>query len=814
MTVSDTLIRAIESQNQGKLDTAVTLFEKTLKLDPKNAHAYYSLALIALNAGQVPQALELARKGTVAAPLFAPLRYLHGAVLQRMGDKEGALKSFDEALRLQPTYPEVLLNSGALLRSMFRHKEALERFNQILGIDPNHTSALANCGILLTEFKQSAHAIKMFERLIELKPDYDYALGLLFYERMHICDWTGFDDLSAKIVQGVRAGKRVCKSLAFMSASDSASDHQMAARMFADQYCPPAPKKLWNGEKYQHEKMRIAYVSPDFREHPVGHLMAGIFEHHDKSKFETIAISLGIDDNSRLRARMLKAFDKFIDAREMGAEQIARLMRDMEVDIAIDLGGFTSDTRTEVLAFKPAPIQVNYLGYPGTMGTQFMDYILADRHIIPPEHQAFYNEKVAYLPDTYLPTDNSVGPSARTPTRAECGLPDQGFVFCSFSHDYKISPPVFDVWMNLLRKVPGSVLWLVSRGELTQKNLRDAAKAKGVDPARLVFASRVPLVEDHLARYRQADIFLDTHPYNAHTTAADALMVGLPVVTYMGNSFPSRVAGSLLHAVGMPELVAQSLADYEALALSLASNPDRLQSIKAKLAANQRTHALFNTPQFCRNLEAVLVKMHQGLPTAEAPTPSSLPAATASTPTPTLSAKTLRRLHIGGKVRTDGWEVLNVIPAPEVDHLGNAKDLSMFADGTFDVIYSSHVLEHFDYQDELHNTLVEWSRVIKPGGLLQVCVPDLEVLAKLTLNKELATNQRFMVMRMMFGGHINAYDYHQVGLTEEFLRDFLTQAGFEHIERVSPFGLFHDNSNYIYAGELISLNMQARKPAL
>jgi predicted O-linked N-acetylglucosamine transferase (SPINDLY family) len=449
----------------------------------------------------------------------------------------------------------------------------------------------------------------MFERLIKLNPDYDYALGLLFYERMHICDWTDFATLTQQIVDGVRAGKRACKSLAFMSASDSASDHLLAAQVFARHYCPKNAKSFWQGERYRHEKIRIAYVSPDFREHPVGHLMAGVFELHDKSRFETIAISLGIDDQSRLRARMLKAFDKFIDVREMGSEQIAQMMRDMEIDIAIDLGGYTSDTRTDVFSYRPAPVQVNYLGYPGTMGTDYIDYILADRHIIPPEHQQFYSEKVVYLPDTYLPTDGSVCISERTPTRAECGLPETGVVFCSFSHDYKISPPVFDVWMRLLNQVPGSVLWLMSRGELAQRNLRKEAEARGVDALRLVFAGRVPLVEDHLARYRQADMFLDTHPYNAHTTAADALMAGLPVVTYVGNSFPSRVAGSLLNAMGMPELIAHSLDEYEALALKLAQQPALLAEMKARIVANKSSCSLFDTKAFCFNLEAAYVAM-------------------------------------------------------------------------------------------------------------------------------------------------------------------------------------------------------------
>ena len=609
MTLQATLIQALELQAAGQADAAAVLFKEALALDPANAHAHYSLGLLAMNAGDLQQAVQWCDSGVAASPTFAPLHYLRGAVLQAADRKDDALHSFDAALQLKPDYVEVLLNSGALLRSMFRHKEALERFNRILSIDPDHTGALGNCGILLTEFKQNEQAIAMFERLITLNPDYDYGLGLLFYERMHICDWKGFEPACARIAEAVRAGKRACKSLAFMSASDHAIDHQQAARIFASHHARRNPRALWQGERYRHERIRLAYVSPDFREHPVGHLMAGVFEHHDRSRFETIAISLGVDDKSRLRARMQAAFDHFIDARGMGAAQIAQQMRDMEVDIAIDLGGYTSDTRTDIFARKPAPVQVNYLGYPGTMGTDYYDYILADRHVIPAEHQQFYDEKVVYLPDSYLPTDSGVAIPDRVPTRAECGLPETGFVFCSFSHDYKISPPVFDAWMRLMVLVPGSVLWLMSRGTVAQTNLRKEAEARGVNATRLVFAGRVPRVEDHLARYRQADLFLDTHPYNAHTTAADALMAGLPVLTFMGNAFPGRVAGSLLYTMNLPELVTHSLADYEATALRLARAPGELADLRQRVRAQRATSALFDTAGFCRHLEAACTAM-------------------------------------------------------------------------------------------------------------------------------------------------------------------------------------------------------------
>lgn len=609
MNSTDKLLYAIQLQSAGLLYEAEIQFREILASNPNDGAALYSLAVILLNSKKIDEALILTARGVVVAPAFSPLWFVHGALLQEKGDFFAALQSYDEAIKLNPEYVEVWLNSGVLLRNMHRHKESLERFNNVLKIDPMHVAALANCGILLTEFKQSESAIAMFENLLKIKPDYDFGLGLFEYERLHICDWTDFDSMSQKIVEGIRAGERTCKTLAFMAISDSASEHLLAANIFSKFYCPPSITKLWQGERYRHSKIRVAYISPDLREHPVGHLMAGVFEQHDKARFEIIAISLGIDDSSRLRSRMLNAFDQFIDVRQMTSMQVAQLMRELEVDIAVDLGGYTSDTRTDVFSFRPAPVQVNYLGYPGTMGVDYYDYILADRHVIPMDQQQFYSEKVAYLPDAYLPTDSSVKISERTPTRAECGLPETGFVFCSFSHDYKVSPHVFDIWMRLLLQISGSVLWLVSRNEISQRNLRREAEKRGVEGSRLIFAERVPLVEDHLARYRQADLFLDTHPYNAHTTAADALMAGLPVLTYMGNSFPSRVAGSLLHAIGVPELVTHSHAEYEALALRLAHEPELREVFRMRIAENKSTYPLLDTKGFCFNLEAAFIAM-------------------------------------------------------------------------------------------------------------------------------------------------------------------------------------------------------------
>jgi protein O-GlcNAc transferase len=611
-TANKLLAEGIALQEQGKLGEAEKTFHALLVIAPKSHWALFSLSVIALNRNDALAALGFLNRATAVAPGVVAIWHARGVALAKLERRTDALESFDKALKLEPRHVDALNDSAALLLKEGRRSEALQRFNRILTIEPN-AKALSNLSIIHAESINDADLAKsaaILEQLLALDPNYSFAQGRLVYQRLHLCDWRDYTASSQRVVQGVRAGMRSCNPIPFMVMSSEAADQQQCARTYAQFYFAQRPQALWRGEKYNHTKIRIAYVSPDFREHPVGQLMAGVLERHDKSRFETIAISMSHDDNSALRSRIVQTFDKFIDAHALGAAEIAAQMRAMEVDIAIDLAGFTAQSGSAVFAHRPAPIQINYLGYPGTLGTDFMDYILADAHVIPPGQQHLYNEKVAYLPDAYLPTDGAMQIAQRTPSRSECGLPDDGFIFCSFSHDHKIAPAIFDMWMRLLMQVPGSVLWLMSRLSLSTNNLRKEAIARGIDPRRLVFAGRLPEVQDHLARYRLADLFLDTFPYNAHTTAADALFVGLPVLTCMGNAFPSRVAGSLLHAIGLPELITHSLADYERKALELANAPLYLASLRTKLAANRNTCPLFNTELFCKNLESVLTQLH------------------------------------------------------------------------------------------------------------------------------------------------------------------------------------------------------------
>src|SRR5258708_5058809 len=385
----------------------------------------------------------------------------------------------------------------------------------------------------------------------------------------------------------------------------------------------PPPNGLWRGEIYRHDRIRVAYLSADLRTHPVGTVMAGVFEHHDRRRFETIAISYGLEEGGEMRGRLKNAFDRFIDVRGKSDREVASLLSALEVDIAVDLTGPTASGRPGILALRPAPVQVNYLGFAGSLGADYMDYILADRIVIPEEQQRYYSENIAYLPDSYMPHDRVRRIAYETPSRMELGLPETGFVFASFNNSYKFAAAMFDVWMRLLRAVKGSALWLPTANATAVRNLQREADARGVSPERIVFAPHLPANEDHLARLRSADLFLDTLPYNAHSTAMDALWAGLPVLTVKGDSFASRVAASLLNAAGMPDLIVESIDAYESLALDLARNPAALAMVKERLRKGRDSSALFDTARFTRNLESALGLMWERTQKAEPPASSS-----------------------------------------------------------------------------------------------------------------------------------------------------------------------------------------------
>ena len=554
------------------------------------------------------EALESYDRALALMPGSAMLHNNRGNTLRELKRCAEALASLDKALNIEPGYVDAVINRGNVLQDLGRWNEALACYDKVLAAYPDHLATLNNRGNVLRDLKRHEDAAACVARLLELAPEWDYAPGVMFQSHLHSCDWTRYAQHAARITQRVRDGKKTDLPFSFLAVSDSAADQLLCARIYAGDKYPPSAAPLWAGQRYRHDRIRLAYLSGDFHDHATAYLMAGLFEAHDRDRFETTAISFGPDKPDEMRARLRASFGRFIDVRNKSDREAALLLREMEIDIAVDLKGFTLDSRAGILAYRPSPIQVNYLGYPGTMAAEYVDYILADCHVVPQEHQAYYTEKIVRLPDTYQVNDAKRKISERTPTRAECGLPETGFVFCCFNNNYKITPTLFDVWMRLLQRIEGSALWLLEGSATAARNLRGEAERRGVAPQRLIFGPHVK-VDEHLARHRLADLFLDTLPYNAHTTASDALWAGLPVLACTGNAFAGRVSTSLLSAVGLPELITRNLAEYEALALRLATTPAMLAGIASKLAHNRSTYPLFNTDRFRRNMEAAYVMM-------------------------------------------------------------------------------------------------------------------------------------------------------------------------------------------------------------
>jgi protein O-GlcNAc transferase len=601
---SDLLQQGLVLHRQGAFAEAAMRYAGVLRADPGNADANYYLALISCQQGRFDEGAEFARKSLASDPRHARAHVVLGRALGALGQPNEALASFVRAIALAPELAEAHANRADVLRDIGRHAEAIESYDRALALTPDSFADWLHRGVACIAVGRYEDAIASLDRATALNPDFDQA-HLLFAPRLlsmlRICDWTNLETNVAELLTMIRAQTPIgVPSAGFAIPASVADQLECARRYVKDQ---PAFPPIWRGEIYPHDRLRIAYLSADFNEHPMAHLTAGLYEHHDRSQFEVTAISFGRDDNSQIRRRLENGFEHYIDVQNRPDQEIADLVRRLEIDIAVDLMGFSKDNRLNVFARRAAPIQVNYLGYPATMGADYIDYILADATVIPEDQDIFYREQVVRLPDSYLINDNRRRIAEHTPTRTECGLPESAFVFCCFNNTQKLTPQFFDVWMRILRATENSVIWLLEENSKVPINLRREAEKRGVASDRLVFAPKIN-VADHLARQRQADLFLDTLPCNAHTTASDALWAGLPVLTCLGETLAGRVAASLLRAIGLGELVTHSLRAYEDLALQLAREPAYLASIKEKLARNRDTSPLFDTERSTRHIEA------------------------------------------------------------------------------------------------------------------------------------------------------------------------------------------------------------------
>lgn len=584
-------------------------FEQALALNGAFADAWYGLGRVHLLSEQFDQASAAVDRALALAPNLAEAWIARGDIsLAGKNDKEAG-ESYRKAAGINPALAEAWLGQARVAMRSDLHRDALGFLDRAIALRPDFVDAWLERAEIFRKFKEFDQTLACYDRLRQIDPDLKYMGGHRLHMMQHLCEFAPIEAETAALLDRIRGGKQVSFPFPLLSLASTAEDQLRCARAWARDI--PEFPALAAAAPYRHPRIRLGYFSADFHEHPVARLMVGVLEEHDRTRFEVTAIGVGADDGSKLRERIKGAADRFIDAREQSDQRTAEVMRELEIDIAVDLTGHTDGGRPMVFARRPAPIQVNYLGYASTMGAGFFDYIIADRIILPDEDRQNYSEQVAWLPDCYMPTDRHRTIAQRTPTRAECGLPEAGFVFCCFNNPFKITPQVFDIWMRLLDVVDGSVLWLSSASAIAMENLRREAERRGVARERLVFAPRLPDIADHLARHRQADLFLDTLPYNAHATACDALWAGLPMVTATGATFAGRVTASLLAAVGMPELVTTSLADYEALALKLARERNRLLELREKLAANRESLPLFDTKRFVRHIEAAYETMCQ-----------------------------------------------------------------------------------------------------------------------------------------------------------------------------------------------------------
>jgi len=645
----------------GQPHEALASYDRAIALDPTDSLTHYNRGSVLKDLKRFEDALASYETALALNAQFAEAFVNRGNLLQELLRHEAAIKSFDRAIALNPAIAEAFqgrgvslhalkrfdagladysraialkpdlaalyLNRGNLLCELQRDDAAVADYLKVTKLDPLGAEGYHRLGLVFVRLKKLDFAIANFEKAITLEPAGKYMVGTCRRAKMQACQWEGLGEDLELIAQGVRAGKSLCNPLALASLIDSPALQRSAAEIWVrDQILGPREmehdlKRIGDISplhlvRRQSPKIRLGYFSADLRSHPVAFLTAGLFEQHDRSKFEVTAFAFGPETVDPMQVRMVKAFDRFVDVRHQSDLEVAAMARDLQIDLAIDLNGFSEFCRTGIFALRAAPIQINFLGYPGTMGDGLMDYLIADGVVVPRIHQGHYAEKIIYLPDTFLPFDSSYAIADRTFSREELGLPE-GFVFCCFNNSYKITPAVFDRWMRILCRVEDSVLWLSQSTAEMCVNLRKEASRRGVDSRRLVFADRIASLPEHVARLRTADLFLDTFPYNAHATALDALWAGVPLLTYAGESFASRVAASLLRTAGLPELIASSPAEYEERAQWLAADPIRLGELRRALS--QRPMPLFDTVRYTRNLEAAYQAIYDRYHSGETP---------------------------------------------------------------------------------------------------------------------------------------------------------------------------------------------------
>jgi protein O-GlcNAc transferase len=612
MNIHRALQSAFEHHKAGDLHQAELICRKILKKQPKNFDALHILGVISYRSGNYDLATKyIERALNVKADI--PDAYINlGAVFRAKGQLDGAIACYQKALRLNANIPDLHNNLGNAFREKGQLDEAMLCYRKALELNPTHASSYYNLGNILEEKGQLDEAITCYQKTLQLKPDFAEACAKLTEQLQKICAWQEYKSMAVKLSDLTRkalsAGRRPAETpfYTLVNNDDLSRNFDIAKSWSQDIARNMSSLKInfSSGVRtIDKTKIVLGYLSNDFCDHATAHLMLSLFGLHNRDEFEIICYSYGKDDGSYYRKQIQHDCDKFVDISGTSYIDSARLIQGDHVEILVDLKGHTKDNRLAICALRPAPVQVSYLGFPGTTGADFIDYIITDKIVTPMEHAPYYSEKFVHLPHCYQVNDHSQLIANKDWKRGDFGLPEKSFVFCSFNSSYKIDPVIFDVWMRVLRQVPESVLWLFLTNKTAQDNLRREAESRGVKAERLIFAERLRK-DEHLARLRFADLALDTRIVNGHTTTSDALWAGVPVITLHGRHFASRVSSSVLSAIGLPELITQSLKEYEALAVRLAEGPLELRNIQQRLAKNRLTAPLFDTPRFVRNLES------------------------------------------------------------------------------------------------------------------------------------------------------------------------------------------------------------------
>lgn len=640
----------------GRLGEALDHCDAVIGLQPNLAEVFHAKGEILWRQGQYHAALDSFNTALSLAPDKPEYANSKGLALAAMQRHEDAIKCYDAALALRPKYADALNNRGNALANLQRFDQALECYEQARIADPANADALSNVGAVLSVQQRFRDALRAYDTVLQQQPrnnqarynrglilqhlqrfeealaefqavlyndpQHPYALSAAAGAALNLCDWPRVKQFDAKLAHAIAQGSAIIAPFTLLGYSDNTALHLACAKAWLQdkgiQYCQPWREPIERG----HDKLRIAYVSSDFGAHPVGYQLAALLELHDRSAFEVHGVSLGDDDSSDIRNRLAATCDQFHDVRRLNDREIIQYLRQLEIDIALDLNGHTQYAKPSLFAAAIAPVRVGWLGYPSTTGMDGIDYIIADCDVLPFSDQAHYSEKIVHLPNSFFaPGDAPLAMS--TPSRKQEGLPESGLIFCCFNQSWKIREAIFEVWMRLLKNVPGSVVWLSDHPQEVRMRLVQAARSYGIDADRLVWAQRVSR-EEHLSRLRLADLILDTLPYNAHATASDGIWAGVPIITCQGGSFAGRVASSILRAAGLPELITSSLTDYEALAMKLALDPDRRRGLREKIINARSSKPFFDAAGHARMMEAAYRQMWRTLKAGQAPKGFSL----------------------------------------------------------------------------------------------------------------------------------------------------------------------------------------------